>query len=154
MTLSNTRSLALVGKALFKLCDIGWGVSLSCDLFNIVMECVLRTAAVRDDVDMIGHTKWDITNTINAGLVGLSKTKFMLSSSWYLRRIGSQITIVNCIYFRCYERVCLSWFQHCLQKWCQPINQTWNYLCQKVLLCSQWAIGQQRPLLCDAFIAV
>ena len=100
--------------------DFRQGDPLSCDLFNFVMKCVLRMAGVyrngiifqinvqlliyADDINIIGHTKRDVAAAFNAikwesTKMGLTvkerKTKYMLSTSRYMRRIDSQITADN-----------------------------------------------------------
>ena len=96
------------------------GVPLSCDLYNFVIESVLRKAGVyrngtifqksvqllayADDIDIIGRTKRDVTAAFSAierestkmGLaVNEGKTKYMLSTCRDARRIDSQFTADN-----------------------------------------------------------
>ena len=98
------------------------GDPLSCDLFNFLMESVLRKAGVHrngtifyksvqllayaDDIDIIGRTMRDVTAAFSAieresakmGLaVNEGKTKYMLSTSGDVPRMGSQTA--NCYNF-------------------------------------------------------
>ena len=97
------------------------GDPLSCDLFNFVMESVLRKTGVHrngtifqknvhlleyaDDSDIIGRTKRDVTAAFSAierkstkmGLaVNEGKTKYMLATSGDVGRIDFQNTADNC----------------------------------------------------------
>ena len=121
MTLSNTCSSVKVGNDLSETfnTDRGFrqGDPLSCDLFNFIMEGILRKAGVHrngtifykgvqllayaDDIDIIGRTKRDVTAAFAAiekesAKVGLTvnegKTKYMLSANREARRLGSHVT--------------------------------------------------------------
>ncbi|XP_043065425.1 uncharacterized protein LOC122320881 [Drosophila ficusphila] len=108
MTLSNTISSVKVGndqsETFSTKCGLRQGDSLSCMLFNILMESIVRKAGVHrtgtilsnrcvqllgyaDDIDIIGRTKRDVTAAFGAiekesakvGLaVNMDKTKFMV----------------------------------------------------------------------------
>lgn len=121
MTLSNTSSSVKVGNDLSEAFDTKRGFrqgdSLSCTLFNLLMESVIRKADVHrtgtiltnrcvqllayaDDIDIIGRTKRDVTGAFGAiekesAKVGLAvnagKTKFMVCSSRESRRLDSQL---------------------------------------------------------------
>ncbi|XP_043064095.1 uncharacterized protein LOC122320085 [Drosophila ficusphila] len=122
MTLSNTISSVKVGndqsETFSTKCGLRQGDSLSCMLFNILMESIVRKAGVHrtgtilsnrcvqllgyaDDIDIIGRTKRDVTAAFGAiekesakvGLaVNMDKTKFMVCSSRESRRLDSQLT--------------------------------------------------------------
>jgi len=121
MTLSNTKCSVKVGNDVSEPFGTDRGLrqgdSLSCNLFNFVMESVLRKAGVHlsgtilsnrsvqllayaDDIDIIGRTKRDVTAAFNAieresAKVGLAvnegKTKFMICSSRESQRLGTQL---------------------------------------------------------------
>ncbi|XP_051859298.1 uncharacterized protein LOC127565328 [Drosophila albomicans] len=125
MTLSNTISSVKVGcgqsETFTTKCGLRQGDSLSCILFNILMESIIRKAGVHrtgtiltnrcvqllgyaDDIDIIGRTKRDVTGAFGAiekesakvGLaVNMEKTKFMVCSSRESRRLDSQLTAEN-----------------------------------------------------------
>ncbi|XP_051858122.1 uncharacterized protein LOC127565084 [Drosophila albomicans] len=125
MTLSNTISSVKVGSGQSETfttkCGLRQGDSLSCILFNILMESIIRKAGVHrtgtiltnrcvqllgyaDDIDIIGRTKRDVTGAFMAikeesakvGLaVNMEKTKFMVCSSRESRRLDSQLTAEN-----------------------------------------------------------
>ncbi|XP_020806218.1 uncharacterized protein LOC110182509 [Drosophila serrata] len=122
MTLSNTISSVRVGndqsETFYTKCGLRQGDSLSCMLFNILMESIIRKAGVHrtgtiltnrcvqllgyaDDIDIIGRTKRDVTAAFGAiekesakvGLaVNMDKTKFMVCSSRESRRLDSQLS--------------------------------------------------------------
>lgn len=121
MTLSNTISSVKVGNDQSETFNTKRGLrqgdSLSCVLFNLLMESIIRKAGVHrtgtilgnkcvqllgyaDDIDIIGRTKRDVTaafgaierESARAGLaVNMSKTKFMVCSSRESRRLDSQL---------------------------------------------------------------
>ncbi|XP_060665319.1 uncharacterized protein LOC132797575 [Drosophila nasuta] len=125
MTLSNTISSVKVGcgqsETFTTKCGLRQGDSLSCILFNILVESIIRKAGVHrtgtiltnrcvqllgyaDDIDIIGRTKRDVTGAFGAiekesakvGLaVNMEKTKFMVCSSRESRRLDSQLTAEN-----------------------------------------------------------
>nr|XP_043068191.1 uncharacterized protein LOC122321607 [Drosophila bipectinata] len=125
MTLSNTISSVKVGsgqsETFITKCGLRQGDSLSCILFNILMERIIRKAGVHrsgtiltnrcvqllgyaDDIDIIGRTKRDVTGAFGAiekesakvGLaVNMKTTKFMVCSSRESRRLDSQLTAEN-----------------------------------------------------------
>ena len=121
MTLSNTCSSVKVGNDLSETFNTERGFRqgdpLSCDLFNIIMEGILRKAGVHrngtifykgvqllayaDDIDIIGRTKRDVTAAFTAiekesAKVGLAvnegKTKYMLPAGRGARRLGSHVS--------------------------------------------------------------
>jgi sorting nexin-29 len=122
MTLSNTISSVKVGNDLSETFSTRRGLrqgdSLSCVLFNLLMESVIRKAGVHrggtilgqkcvqllgyaDDIDIIGRTKRDVTAAFGAieresarvGLaVNMGKTKFMVCSNRETRRLDSHLT--------------------------------------------------------------
>ena len=100
--------------------DFRQGDPLLCNIFNFLMESVLRKAEVHrngtflrksvqllayfDYIDIIGRTKRDITATFSAIeresskmclTVKEGKTKYMLSTSRGVHHINSQITADN-----------------------------------------------------------
>ncbi|XP_044249360.1 uncharacterized protein [Drosophila takahashii] len=117
MTLSNTISSVKVGSGQSETfstkCGLRQGHSLSCMLFNILMESIISKAGMHwtgtiltnrcvqllgyaDDIDVIGRTKHDVTGPFGAigkksAKVGLAvnreKTKFMVCSSRESRRL-------------------------------------------------------------------
>ena len=120
MTLRNTTSSVKVGSDLSEPFDtvrgFRQGDPLSCDLFNLIMEAVIRKAGVNqdgnifyksvqllayaDDIDIIGRTQRDVTAAFSAiekesakmGLmVNHEKTKYMHSTSRSTRRGNSSI---------------------------------------------------------------
>ena len=122
MTLNNTCSSVKVGKDLFEpfhtVLGFRQGDPLSCDLFNFLMESALRKAGVHgngtifyksvqllaysDDIDIIGRTLRDINPAFSAiewesAKMGLAlnegKTKYMLTTSVVVSRMGSHITV-------------------------------------------------------------
>ncbi|XP_060665561.1 uncharacterized protein LOC132797804 [Drosophila nasuta] len=125
MTLSNTISSVKVGccqsETFTTKCGLRQGDSLSCILFNILMESIIRKAGVHrtgtiltnrcvqllgyaDDIDIIGRTKRDVTGAFGAIekesakarlAVNMEKTKFMVCSSRESRRLDSQLTAEN-----------------------------------------------------------
>ena len=117
MTLSNSCSSVKVGKDLSEPFDTVRGDPLSCDLFNILLESVLRKAGVlrngtifyksvqllayADDIDIIGGTMRDVTAAFSAIerasakmalTINKDKMKYMLTTSGVVPRMGSQIT--------------------------------------------------------------
>ena len=121
MTLSNTCSSVKVGNDLSETfhTERGFrqGGPLSCDLFNFIMEGILRKAGVHrkgtifykgvqilayaDDIYIIRRTRRDVTAAFAAiekesAKVGLmvneGKTKYMMSANREARRLGSQFT--------------------------------------------------------------
>ena len=114
MTLSNSCTSVKVGMDLSETFDtvrgFRQGEPLSCDLFNFVMESVLRKAGVHrngtifqksvqllayaDVIAIIGRTKRNLINTKMGLAVNEVKTKYMFSTSKDVRRIDSQITIL------------------------------------------------------------
>ncbi|XP_043064519.1 uncharacterized protein LOC122320475 [Drosophila ficusphila] len=125
MTLSNTNSSVKVGHDQSETFNTKLGLrqgdSLSCMLFNLLMESIIRKAGVHrtgtiltnrcvqllayaDDIDIIGRTKRDVTAAFGAiekesakvGLaVNMEKTKFMVCSSRESRRLDSQLTAAS-----------------------------------------------------------
>ena len=121
MTLSNSVKVGIDFSEPFDTVrDFRQGEPLSCDLFNFVIESVLRKVKVHcndtifqktvqllayvDDIDIIGRTKREATAAFSAigrkstkmGMaVNEGKTKYTLSTSRYLRLIDSQITADN-----------------------------------------------------------
>ena len=112
------------------------------------MESVLRKAQVHhngtiflkrvqllahaDDIDIMGHTKWDVTATFSAierpsselGLaVNESKTKYILSTSRDMLHIGYLITGDNYTI-----NIVKNYYFH--QKWCQSVDHAYDHSCQ------------------------
>ena len=119
MTLSNTCSSVKVGTSpnILIPCEVSDKATLSCDLFNLLTESVLRKAGVyrnctifyksvqllayADDIDIIGSTMRDVTAAFSgieweSAKMGLAvnegKTKYLLSTSGVVPRMKSQIT--------------------------------------------------------------
>ena len=119
MTLNNTRSSVKIGKDLTESFDTRRGLrqgdTLSCDLFNILMEIIMRKAAVNmnktisskshmllayaDDIDIIGRNMREVTAVFSRieresakfGLaVNEEKTKLMVSTGKACTRLGSK----------------------------------------------------------------
>ena len=120
-TLSNSCNSVKVGLDLSEHFDTVRGFrQLSCDLFNFVMESVLRKARVHpngtifhksvqllthvDEIDIIGRTKRNVTAAFGVvereftkmgPAVNEGKTKYILLASRDMSRIGSQNTADN-----------------------------------------------------------
>ena len=108
----------------------------------------VQLLAYADDIDIIGCTKRDVTaafSAIERGSTKMSltinegKTKYMLTTSRDVRRIGSQITADNNSFDTVNEFIYLG-YAVTNQKWCQSGDQTYDHSYQQILLWSQWAI--------------
>ena len=124
MTLNNTRSSVKVGKELTDPFDTRRGLrqgdTLSCDLFNIIMEVIMRKAAVNmnktisskshmllayaDDIDIIGRNMREVTAVFSRieresakfGLaVNEDKTKLMVSTGKPSTRLDQRVNVDN-----------------------------------------------------------
>ena len=124
ITLNNTKSTVKVGKDLSEPFNTKRGLrqgdTLSCDLFNILMEIILRKSAVNlnktisskshmllayaDDIDIIGRNLREVTavfsriekQSANFGLaVNEEKTKIMISTCKTSTRLDQRVNVGN-----------------------------------------------------------
>ena len=124
MILTNTKSAVKIGKNLSDpFCTergLRQGDTLSCDLFNILIEIIMRNAAVitdktisskshmllayADDIDIVGRNLRDVTAAFSriekeSAKVGLAvnedKTKLLVSTSRRSTRLGQYVNVDN-----------------------------------------------------------